>query len=537
MKRPILHCREKQRLSESANVRADDALLTQRLRLYAGFFGLMPSVATLIRNLYRTFAGASGSAVWSSAENLPNALGLLAVVLVLLILRFTTLNGRILRGLEVALTCSLLTIFISKSAFTEGPLGASGAFGMLASMLILFVRALFLPSPAWLSGVLGALATLGVIAQGLLTPSGIFLGADGALHWALWGFATTTATVIASASLGSLRRGSRAAEALGAYRLGDKLGEGGMGSVYAATHELLKLPAAVKILRSSDPTFLERFYKEARATAELTHPNTVRIYDFGRTNDDAPYYVMERVRGIDLQRYVERHGPLSEARAVHIIRQAAGALAEAHSIGLIHRDIKPSNLMLVDLRGSEADVGNEKDARRSNYETDFVKVLDFGLVRALGESKVAIDVTQETVTSGTPLYMAPEQAIAPDQVGVAADIYALACVLVFITTGRTLVRGESAVEVLSEHIHLDKADLLRREANALTPSLRTTLAEALAKRPEERWESMATFSMALGSLTALATTPHPSPETTSPALASQDSVERPAQITVNLGER
>lgn len=202
-------------------------------------------------------------------------------------------------------------------------------------------------------------------------------------------------TVYASRIIHSLRLEVFQARQLNQYQLKGRLGAGGMGVVYLAEHQLLK-HCAIKLIaadRAGDPKALARFEREVRTTARLSHPNTVEIYDYGRTDDGTFYYVMELLDGLNLADLVERHGPLPPGRAIFLLRQACGALGEAHAAGLVHRDLKPANLFA---------------ARRGNLY-DFTKVLDFGLVLSPPNQSTA-ESSRESDIAGSPLYMAPEQA-------------------------------------------------------------------------------------------------------------------------------
>ena len=202
--------------------------------------------------------------------------------------------------------------------------------------------------------------------------------------------------VFSSVLVTHLRRRAMLGEALGQYTLLEKIGEGGMGEVYIARHALLRRPAAVKLLRRDrlSPAFLEQFEREAQASSLLRHPSTVQIYDYGKTSDGTPYFVMEYIVGLDLGQWVRRYGPMSPARAVHIARQIAGALHEAHLQHVIHRDIKPANVMLCSLPG----------------EYDLVKLLDFGLAKDIRQRP---GETSPLFRAGTPHYTAPER-LRPD---------------------------------------------------------------------------------------------------------------------------
>ncbi len=202
--------------------------------------------------------------------------------------------------------------------------------------------------------------------------------------------------------INSARREAFKARQFGQYRLLERLGGGGMGEVFRAEHVLLKRPCAIKLIKAANEAerhAIARFEKEVKATAKLTHWNTVEIYDYGRTDDGTFYYVMELLPGMSLEDLVEKHGPLPPARVVYLLRQVCGALQEAHLAGLIHRDIKPANIFAAQ-RGGVYDVA---------------KLLDFGLVKQRANESDGETASRESV-SGTPLYMSPEQASAYEEV-------------------------------------------------------------------------------------------------------------------------
>ncbi len=237
-----------------------------------------------------------------------------------------------------------------------------------------------------------------------------------------------------------LRREAVEARKLGQYRLKQRLGAGGMGEVYLAEHVLLKQPCAVKLIRperAGDTAVLRRFEREVQATARLKHWNTVQIYDYGHAADGTFYYVMEYLPGPTLEGLVTRHGPLPPARAVHLLRQACAALREAHAGGLIHRDIKPANMMVCE-RGGVHDV---------------LKLLDFGLVKAVGLDNREETLTQQGAIAGTPAYMSPEQASGQEDLDARTDVYSLGAVAYFLLTGQPPFRRDRAIQLLVAHIH------------------------------------------------------------------------------------
>ena len=272
-------------------------------------------------------------------------------------------------------------------------------------------------------------------------PTAYLPSKRGAVEAALLG---TLATLIGLVTLTSLRliaRLRRQAEKVGPYRLISRLGKGAMGVVWEARHALLRRPTAVKLLAPGveGERALARFEREVQLTAGLTHPSTIAIYDYGRTNNGVFYYAMELLRGINLAQLVAFDGPLPAGRVVHLLRQACGALAEAHAAGLIHRDIKPQNLMLCLYGGIP----------------DFVKILDFGLVKemgavehaAVGEAGVDAALSQDGSLLGTPLYMAPEGMSDPTKIDPRADIFGLGAVGYFLLTGVSPFPGRTALEV------------------------------------------------------------------------------------------
>ncbi len=288
----------------------------------------------------------------------------------------------------------------------------------------------------------------------------------------LWcGFAVLAAAAN-SRQLYGLRARIREIGKLGQYTLEAKIGEGGMGAVYRATHAMLRRPAAIKLL-SKDRTSekdLARFEREVQLTSTLTHPNTIAIFDYGRTADGVFYYVMEYLEGWDLDRLVREHGPVPPPRVIHILAQVCAALVEAHARHLIHRDIKPANIVLT----GRID------------EPDVVKVVDFGLVKTLATN--GAESRSDTIT-GTPMYLSPEAIKTPDAVDERTDIYALGAVAYFLLSGREVFSGASVVEVLSRHMLEQPLPPSKHLIEPLSADLERLVLQCLAKDPAERPQS------------------------------------------------
>jgi serine/threonine-protein kinase len=276
-----------------------------------------------------------------------------------------------------------------------------------------------------------------------------------------------------------LGREVRKAREMGSYVLGGLIAKGGMGEVWEATHRFLARPAAVKLIKPEvlsavtkvqADVLLQRFRREAKAAANLRSPHTIQLYDFGVSADGTFYYVMELLNGMDLQTLVEEYGPLPPARAIHILQQACESLAEAHDRGLIHRDIKPANIQLCCI----------------GHYFDYVKVLDFGLVKRAGiDSAVDVGLTAPNMVTGTPAYLSPESAQG-EPVDQRTDIYALGCVAYWMLTGRQVFEGQNVVQIIARHIHTAPEPPSLFSLFRIPPELDEIVLACLAKRPEDR---------------------------------------------------
>ena len=426
-------------------------------------------------------------------------------------------------------------------ATAEGGLMADAYISMIELFpfaMFLAIRAALVPSLPLRTFLITALVGAPKIALAtVLVP-----GAPGRLAWRAagssaipwlpgtsvmeWTIAVVTCTVISGVIYG-LRAEVREARRFGQYVLEQKLGEGATGVVYRATHAMLRRPAAIKLLlkdRASEAD-LVRFEREVQFTSRLVHPNTISIFDFGRTAEGVFYYVMEYLDGLDLQRLVARYGPVEPPRAIHILGQVCGALSEAHALGLIHRDIKPANIILTE-RPDEPDV---------------VKVVDFGLVKKFGGTQAAAG---DSIT-GTPLYMSPEAISQPDTVDGRSDLYAVGAVGYFLLTGQHVFQAGTVLEVCSKHMLEAPVPPSQRLGRALPADLEGIVLACLAKDRNARPASAAALRTSLLSCASAAQDPaaarawwflHRASLQDSP-LPLEEGASAPATLTIDPGGR
>ena len=272
----------------------------------------------------------------------------------------------------------------------------------------------------------------------------------------------------------------RRARELGSYYLLDLIGRGGMGEVWRAKHNMLARPAAIKLIRrdlvgselGAVQRALARFEREAQVTASLESPHTVDLYDYGISDDGNFYYVMELLEGVDLESLVSRSGPLAAERVVHILRQACRSLSEAHRRDLVHRDIKPSNIFLC----------------QRAFEHDFVKVLDFGLVKPSSalEPRPEGPVTEAGAVAGTPDFIAPEMAVGDEAIDGRSDIYSLGCVAYWLLTGRRVFEKDTAIATIVAHINADPEAPSTCTELPIPDELDSLVLACLAKDPSDR---------------------------------------------------
>jgi eukaryotic-like serine/threonine-protein kinase len=366
---------------------------------------------------------------------------------------------------------------------------------LLSLTYILIARSILVPSTARVTLVLGGVIGIGVVISSYFlhlrghdptiynASAHHFLRVpadDVAPHMTvvaglIWGSSLAIAAATSKVIYG-LREEVRDARRLGQYTLLEKLGEGGMGAVYRASHAMLRRPTAVKLLPperlGSDS--VARFEREVQLTARLTHPNTIRVFDYGRTPDGVFYYAMEYLDGASLADVVAEDGPMAPARVIHVLDQVASALTEAHSVGLIHRDIKPANIFLIEQGGIP----------------DVAKVLDFGLVKQVsapgGADPTLPALSRADSFAGTPLYMAPEAISTPDQVDARTDLYSLGAVGYFLLTGVEVFTGRSIMEVCSHHLRTPPVPPSQRLGRSVPADLEKLILACLEKDPAAR---------------------------------------------------
>jgi serine/threonine-protein kinase len=291
-------------------------------------------------------------------------------------------------------------------------------------------------------------------------------------------YACAVVALVPSSVLHRLGRRLREAQDLGSYHLIELLGRGGMGEVWRARHRMLARTAAVKLVRpellgasgeDEAQDMLSRFEREAQATAALTSPHTIRVFDFGVTSDHTFYYVMELLEGRDLESLVREFGPVPAERALFLLRQAAASLAEAHARGLVHRDVTPANIYVC----------------RMGLEYDFVKVLDFGLVTSNDRSMEQTLLTGAHTTTGTPAFMAPE-IILEGEVDERADVYALGCVAYYLLTGHMVFEADTPMKMFVQHLQARPIPPSERAELPVPADLDALVMACLEKDPDRR---------------------------------------------------
>jgi serine/threonine-protein kinase len=459
------------------NSEEDLRFIQERLALFAKTTFIISSMFLVATSI----ADAAGEA--KRYSELARAAHVVGTLIALAVWRITArrhaLSPAALQAVDVIATPGLCFSFALMGHYAVQPYGFYT--GLLAATHVGVARAMVVPSAPRQTLLLTAVSLLGFVASRAMLPLPAVAGSRerGMFEAFLWCVAAVAVATVASTVIYGLHERAREARQLGQYRLEERIGQGGMGEVYRARHAMLRRPTAVKLLSGDgSEQQLRRFEKEVQLTARLTHPNTISIFDYGRTPDGVFYYAMELLEGLTLEQLVERYGPQPASRVIHFLLQVCGALKEAHGVGLIHRDIKPANIYLC-RRGDVPDV---------------IKVLDFGLVRELKSDR---DPTRSNLHSivGTPLYLAPEAIVTPDQVDARADIYGLGCVAYFLVTGTTPFSGHNIVELCAHHLHT--APVPPSTRHPVPADLERVILTCLAKDPAERLQSAQALARAL----------------------------------------
>lgn len=405
-------------------------------------------------------------------------------------------NLRPVSILDIGLAYHVTTCFFMALLAHSVPLVGVGATGFSSVAVWILTYHLIVPSDlprtalaASVSAAMEPLALLTLVVSGATQWPG---ASTMALRFAPTLIAVVFA-VVGSRLMYRLSEGLDRARKLGSYELSTKIGAGGMGEVWIGKHQMLKREAAVKLIRpeqleaghpGSVRTLLKRFEREVKATAALKSPHTIEIYDYGIADSGTFYYVMELLDGLDMHTLLRNHGPQPAERVVHLIRQACHSLHEAHLAGLVHRDIKPANVFVC----------------RHGTDLDFVKVLDFGLVKGEAPGEMHMSLTHQGALTGTPAFMPPEVARGERNIDGRADVYALGCCMYWLLTGQLVFELGPPMKMVSQHARqLPKPPSLRTSV-FIPPELEVVVMECLQKDPAARPSSAARLSGMLAEL-------------------------------------
>ena len=369
-----------------------------------------------------------------------------------------------------------------------------GFFGLPWVAVWVLTFTIVVPTKPW-RAVIAALASISSVpvVVWLAAASGVVTASINPLQF-FFGLVFPYLLVVAMAYVGAravyqLGTEVKPARELGSYQLEEKLGEGGMSEVWRGRHRMLARPAAIKLIRPSlagggSAVAIHQFEREAQAIARQRSPHTVDLFDFGVSSDGAFYYAMELLEGLDADSFVKKFGPVPAERAIYFLRQVCHSLSEAQSCGLVHRDIKPANIFIC----------------KYGEERDFVKVLDFGIVRSVRDVRETGSIeTRDNALQGTPAFMAPEQAIGHD-LDSRADIYATGCLAYWLLTGKLVFSADTPVGMLIHHSQTPPSPPSSRTDLPIPSSLDRLVLECLAKSPADRPQTAGELSRRLGAI-------------------------------------
>ena len=464
-------------------------LLQERLSLFARImFWIFWILVVLVAGMYEVWPAIKPERVRVFFFFSVGSLSLAAVIWALA-LRGQGTSIPALYAIDLAYTC-MAGATLGAGAYFQSDLEVAIHAALINHLLMVFARAIIVPSSGRRTAAVSALALVPLLSGGLA----VAVGMPERIALPPLAFAAASclyaAVAVVIAATGSdviygLRRQVEHAMKLGNYTLGARISSGGNGDVHHAQHAFLRRPTAIKRILADKVGVesLRRFEREVQSTSLLTHPNTVAIYDYGRSSNGTFYYAMEYLDGVNLDDLVRQDGPQPAARVIHILTQVCGALDEAHERGLIHRDIKPANVILCE-RGRLPDVA---------------KVIDFGLVKEIAGSG---DDSAAQIVMGTPAYISPEAVTAPTEVGPASDLYALGATAYFLLTGQPVFDGKTAIELCLHHVSTPPAPPSTRTRNPIPPELEALVMACLRKDPAQRPASGLELRLALGRLAA-----------------------------------
>jgi serine/threonine-protein kinase len=457
-----------------------------------GKLGLVYSVGCLVMGRFGRFAE---SAFTGGGIALPDVLGLAAIVMgfaVYAVVRLGVLPAKRLLDLGLVFWVAGALGIAAREFWYGLPLASSGWFVPIpAECIWLILYPLVVPNTpkkiliaSLLAASMGPVGLAMSAASTTGTPVGRPL--DAATYFLTSNYICAILAYVNARIVHQWSRRLEDVRAIGSYELIERIGVGGMGEVWRAQHRLLARPAAIKLIRSDmlgeslreREVLVRRFEREARDTATLRSTHTIDVYDFGLTEDGDFYYAMELLEGISLERLVQDFGPVEPGRSVYLLRQVCHSLGEAHARGLVHRDIKPANILVC----------------RLGPDDDFVKVLDFGLVKHRPEAATVAVLTSAGKTAGTPAYIAPEIALGDSEVDGRADLYSLGCVAYYLVTGQMVFSGNTPVAQALAHVQNEPVAPSLRSTFHIPAALDALILECLAKDPATRPASAAVVS-------------------------------------------
>ena len=452
-------------------------LVARRLRLLSGLFAVLAGAALLVRLTLGPLLEVPRAFGWEGDAAIGLAVAISAAVWVLSARRKVSLDY--LDGLAFA---HLLVLCLLAATFEAIAMAGHDAWGISWTCVLVIVFALVVPTSPLRTSIASLLGTAISPIMVAVAWTSRSEAASPDLYVALVvdaGLASVLAIACSRFVSWQIREHEQERK-LGSYHLEEVIAKGGMGTVWRAHHRMLLRPAAVKIVQPSKlaktPSELDRlmlrFEREALATANLESPHTVRLFDFGKTDDGAFYYAMELLDGIDLWELVEEYGPVEPARAVHFLRQACHSLKEAHQLGLVHRDIKPANIMSCHL----------------GPDYDFVKVCDFGLVKwhQVPATREALSLTSESAVPGTPAFLSPEAVTGESEVDARSDVYSLGCVAFWLVTGRLVFQAETTLDMAVRHVREQPVAPSSITELSIPAELDQLVLDCLAKDPADR---------------------------------------------------